>query len=110
MPWYHVMHRAPHRADPASLAPSGVEVLAYCRMGTHDHLLLAAAALPALGHSRALEIRTACQMLLASRYIHRNPVVAGLCRRPEDWVESSYRAYLGSAPRPAWLEIRPILD
>ena len=30
-----------------------------------------------------------------SRYIHRNPVEAGLVRCPEDWAYSSCRDYLG---------------
>ena len=29
------------------------------------------------------------------RYIHRNPVKAGLCEKPEDYRLSSYRDYLG---------------
>lgn len=28
------------------------------------------------------------------RYIHRNPVVRGLCARPEEWPWSSFRHYL----------------
>ena len=32
--------------------------------------------------------------LMALRYIHQNPVKAGLCARPEDYVASSYRDYL----------------
>ncbi|HET7214006.1 MAG TPA: hypothetical protein VFL79_10485, partial [Terriglobia bacterium] len=27
------------------------------------------------------------------RYIHRNPVKAGLCERPEEWPWSSFRHY-----------------
>ncbi len=30
-----------------------------------------------------------------SRYIHLNPVVAGLVERAEDWEFSSYREYIG---------------
>ena len=30
-----------------------------------------------------------------SRYIHLNPVVAGLVERPEEWAFSSYRDYVG---------------
>lgn len=30
-----------------------------------------------------------------SRYIHLNPVRAGLVKRPEDWIYSSYRDYVG---------------
>ncbi len=34
-------------------------------------------------------------LLHLSRYIHLNPVVAGLSKRAEDWEFSSYRDYLG---------------
>ena len=34
-------------------------------------------------------------LLHLSRYIHLNPVRAGLVRRPEDWPYSSYREYIG---------------
>jgi len=30
-----------------------------------------------------------------SRYIHMNPVTAGLVARPEEWIFSSYRDYIG---------------
>ncbi len=30
-----------------------------------------------------------------SRYLHLNPVMAGLVERPEDWEFSSYREYIG---------------
>ena len=30
-----------------------------------------------------------------ARYIHLNPVSAGLCRMPEDWVYSNYREFIG---------------
>lgn len=35
-------------------------------------------------------------LLALLRYIHRNPVAAGLVRRVEDWPWSSHRAYLGA--------------
>ncbi len=38
------------------------------------------------------------------RYIVLNPVRAGLCKRPEEWVWSSYRATVGLAATPAHLE------
>jgi len=31
------------------------------------------------------------QLVEKFRYIHRNPVKAGLCERPEDWESSSFR-------------------
>jgi len=30
-----------------------------------------------------------------SRYIHLNPVVAGLVKKPEDWQYSNYREFIG---------------
>lgn len=38
------------------------------------------------------------------RYIVLNPVRAGLCSRPEDWWWSSYRATIGLAPCPPYLD------
>jgi putative transposase len=37
------------------------------------------------------------------RYLPRNPVRAGACERPEDWLWSSYRALLGIQPCPLFL-------
>ena len=34
-------------------------------------------------------------LLMALRYIHRNPVKAGICAKPEDYTPSSYWEYLG---------------
>jgi putative transposase len=30
-----------------------------------------------------------------TRYVHLNPVSAGIVEKPEDWVYSSYREYIG---------------
>ena len=38
-------------------------------------------------------IRNYAQFVEKLRYIHRNPVRAGLCERPEDWEWSSFRHY-----------------
>lgn len=38
-------------------------------------------------------IRDYPQFVEELRYIHRNPVKAGLCERPEDWGWSSFRHY-----------------
>src|SRR5258707_1623208 len=38
-------------------------------------------------------IRNYPQFVEKLRYIHRNPVNAGLCERPEDWEWSSFRHY-----------------
>jgi len=38
-------------------------------------------------------IRNYPQFMEKLKYIHRNPVEAGLCERPEDWEWSSFRHY-----------------
>ena len=43
------------------------------------------------------------------RYVHRNPVKDGLVARPEQWLHSSYRATLGLAPAPEWLDVATLL-
>lgn len=45
------------------------------------------------GRFQAIEIKSEEQLLALGRYIHRNPVDAGLVKRPEDWEWSSYRAF-----------------
>ncbi len=42
-------------------------------------------------------------LLEVSRYVHLNPVRAGMVRRPEEYSWSSYRAYVGLASRQATL-------
>src|SRR5258707_10865810 len=38
-------------------------------------------------------VRNYVQFVEKLRYIHRNPVKAGLCERPQDWEWSSFRHY-----------------
>jgi len=95
----------------------GLHVYRYVVMPEHVHLLLSepqqdtlADALKSLkqGVSRRLigdaehfwqkryydfNIRNYPQFVEKLRYIHRNPVKAGLCERPEDWQWSSFRHY-----------------
>ncbi|MDM8520298.1 transposase [Anaerolineales bacterium HSG6] len=47
------------------------------------------------GKFQAKHIDTDAYLLHLSRYIHLNPVEAGLVSRPEDWQFSSYRDYIG---------------
>jgi putative transposase len=94
-----------------------LQVYGYVVMPEHVHLLLSepqrdtlADALKSLkqGSSRRLigdaehfwqkryydfNIRNYSQFVEKLRYIHRNPVRAGLCERPEDWEWSSFRHY-----------------
>ncbi len=95
----------------------GLHVYGYVVMPEHVHLLLSepqrdtlADALKSLkqGVSRRLigdadhfwqkryydfNIRNYPQFVEKLRYLHRNPVKAGLCERPEDWEWSSFRHY-----------------
>ena len=45
-----------------------------------------------------------------SRYIHLNPVRAGIVARPEEYQWSSYRKYIGQGKTPEWLKTDFILD
>lgn len=136
--WYHVMNRArdgqalfPSGAEAdAFLEALGriaesrpIEVHAYCVMGTHYHLLVRAeegvllAALerleegisPRAGQVRVRRMAVGRHFLQVTRYIHRNPVEAGLARRPEDWKWSSYRGYLDRIAGPPWLRSDTVL-
>src|SRR4030066_1214400 len=62
------------------------------------------------GRYRALlvEMESYCQEL--SRYIHLNPLRAGLVEAVEDYTWSSYPAYVGLRRKPSWLETSLILS
>lgn len=97
-------------------------VIAYCLLPNHYHFLLRqdgqtpAGELPKRvfgGYSRAVNRRYGWSGTLFEgrykarhvgdddylrhlcRYIHANPVLAGLVRRPEDWPYSNYREWIG---------------
>lgn len=97
------------------------ETLAYCLMPTHYHFFVRLAsdglssAMQSFSQSYTNAINTRLQRVGAlfqgrfqavhvdedayfvhlTRYIHLNPIVAGIARRPEDWEFSSYREYVG---------------
>jgi len=100
----------------------GVSVLVYCLMPNHFHLLLQEALAGGItnlmltmqtSYAKAINKRyqrvghlfqgTFKNILVdrneylihLSRYIHINPVLAGLAHLPEDWEFSSYRNYVG---------------
>lgn len=50
------------------------------------------------GRFKAIHVDREEYLLHLSRYIHLNPVVAKLVRRPEDWKFSSYLEYIGLRP------------
>jgi putative transposase len=109
--------------------------LAYCLMDNHVHLLLETP-VPNLGrgmqwlqslyaqafnrrHGRsghvfqgrfgAVRMKSDAQLLLAARYIARNPVEGGLCGQPGEWQWSSHAPAVAEAG-PAWLDTPRLMD
>jgi len=102
------------------------DVLAYCLMGNHYHLVVQkhAGELSRLmrqlncvctqavnrrhglvghlfqGRFKAVLVDSDSCLVALCRYVKRNPVAAGLGPRPADWSWSSCRAHLGLAPAP----------
>lgn len=113
----------------------GVECHAYCLMGNHYHLLLhtpesnlgrAMRHINGLltqrfnrrtgrdgplfrGRYKAILVDADSYLLAVSRYIHRNPLDAGLVKRLDRYADSSYPAYLEQVPRPGWLRTDTVL-
>lgn len=108
---------------------------AYCLMSNHYHLLLQTQ-LPNLsramrhldgvytqrynrsqntdgalfrGRFKSIIVDENDYHLCITRYIHLNPVVAGLVERAEDYNWSSYSAYLSKRKTPLWLSTEPTL-
>jgi len=102
-----------------------VGVVAYCLMPNHFHLLLRAEADATVsmfmqgvgtayaqwfnhqldrvgpvfaGRFRARQVSTEAQLVHTARYIHRNPLEAGLVSRLADWPYSDYPELLGVRP------------
>jgi REP element-mobilizing transposase RayT len=136
--WYHVSNRGiagaslfPTPGDRDGFIRSlgdiahdfSVELHAFCAMNNHYHLLARAdeadlrRALAALDFECSVTTEGALfrrmvfgrHLLQVTRYIHRNPVGAGLVTRPEDWRWSSYPGYLDPALAPAWLVCSAVL-
>jgi putative transposase len=61
------------------------------------------------GRYRAILIDKPSYLLELTRYIHLNPVRAGLVSKPEEWLWSSHRTYVGWAGE-QWLYRRDILS
>jgi putative transposase len=106
------------------------QLLAYCLMGNHYHLVLhtRSANLSRFmrhlngvytqsfnkrhglvghllqGRFKAILVDRDAYLLALCRYVERNPVAAGLVRTVDDWPWSSYRAHVRRAPAPPWLD------
>lgn len=99
-----------------------VEIIAYCIMPTRIHLILEQLLNGGIslfiknilisytkffnlrhqrkgplweGRFKNVLVDNDSQLLHLTRYIHLNPVSAGLVEQPEDWSASSYKEYLG---------------
>ena len=112
-----------------------IEIHAYCLMHNHYHLLLhtpegnlsrSMRHLNGLytqrynrkygrdgplfrGRFKALLIEADSYLLELVRYIHLNPVHAGLARKPLDYSWSSHRAYIEEGAFPPWLTKKDVL-
>lgn len=111
-----------------------INIHAYCLMDNHYHLLIST---PDANLSRAIRhlngvytqrynrltdtdgalfrgrykakiIEEDCYLLIVSRYIHLNPVLANISSRPDQYKWSSYPAYIGAVKPPSWLSISAI--
>lgn len=106
------------------------QVLAYCLMGNHYHLVLHTRQgnLSRLmrhlngvytqahnrrhglvghlfqGRFKAILVDREAYLLALCRYVERNPVAAGLVASVGDWVWSSYGAHVGEVVTPPWLD------
>lgn len=113
-----------------------VECHVYCLMGNHYHLLLrtpeanlgrAMRHFSGLftqhynrhlrkdgplfrGRYKAILVDADSYLLAVSRYIHRNPLEAGIVRKLDSYASSSYPAYVGQAKAPNWLKTDFVLD
>ncbi len=111
------------------------EIYAYCLMDNHYHLLLSTpdANLSRImrhlngvytqrfnylensdgslfrGRYKAILVDADNYLLTVSRYIHLNPVDAGIVKNVVQYQWSSYPAYIGKKPKPDWLDIRETL-
>lgn len=114
----------------------GAEVFAYCLMGTHYHLCLRTPAgnLARVmrhvdgtytqrfnraygregtlfrGRYQAILIEAETYLTAVVRYIHRNPVAAGLVATPETYPWSSHSDYLSPRQAPVWMNVEQVLE
>lgn len=61
------------------------------------------------GRFKAILVEKNTHLLELARYLALNPVRAGMVKSASGWPWSSYRATVGLAERPAWLEVEWLL-
>ena len=62
------------------------------------------------GRFKAILVEADEYLAELSRYIHLNPIRAGMASKPEEYPWSSYHAYIGNTEEPEWLNTDLILD
>jgi putative transposase len=62
------------------------------------------------GRYGGVRIKSDAQLLVTASYIARNPLEAGLCDAPDEWMWGSYPATLGLAQAPPWLDAERLLS
>ncbi len=62
------------------------------------------------GRFKSVLIEAEDHLHVLTRYIHMNPVRAGIVRIPEEYRWSSYRDYLGIRKCPKWLDVKQTLE
>lgn len=133
---YHIMHRGANRQETFLDGQDctnfqkylqdiemgyGIQVMAYCLMPNHYHLLIRtpeknlSKSMQYLnsvytrrfnkrhgrdgalfrGRFKSIMVESEGYALQVTRYIHRNPVAAGLCGRPEDYAWTNYAGFVG---------------
>lgn len=111
-------------------------ILAWCLMSNHVHLVVEAGEEPLsrlmkplhVGYAnwknrregrigpvfadrfRSILVEREAHLDELVRYVHLNPVRAGVVRRPEDSTWSSHRVLLGLEPCPAWLHADAVFE
>lgn len=108
-------------------SPPIADLIAYCLMPTHIHLVLEERAPSGIteymrrildsytryfnrkigrkgplweSRFKKVLVTTDEQLLHLTRYVHLNPVSAGIVEKPEQWEFSSYKEYLGLSSTP----------
>ena len=61
------------------------------------------------GRYQAILVEADAYAVEPSRYMHLNPVRAGMAAKPEHYQWSSYQRYIGQCTTPAWLKTDFIL-
>jgi hypothetical protein len=60
------------------------------------------------GRFKAILVDRDAYLLQVCRYVELNPVRAGMVAAPGDWAWSSYRAHVGLADAPPWLDVQAL--